>query len=200
MYTSGTTGRAEGRRAHARLGAVGVLHGRAHRRHPLSRPLRDRAAALPRRRAHAADRQRPARHDVDPHARLRPGAAVRDDRGGARDRAAGRPGDAELHAAGARPRQVRLLEPALDHERRGARAGDVDRELRQARHRGAPGVRAHRELRPRVPHQPGGRDRQGRLDRQGVLPHRRPRRRRRTAATSPPAARRRGAGARPRTS
>jgi acyl-CoA synthetase (AMP-forming)/AMP-acid ligase II len=57
-------------------------------------------------------------------------------------------------------------------------AGDPDRGVREARHRDPPGLRAHRELRPRVPDRRGRCDREGGLDGQSVLPHRRARDRR----------------------
>ena len=84
------------------------------------------------------------------------------------------------------PDEHRPSRAALDHERRVAGPGDADRGLGRAGHRDPPGLRAHRELRPGVPDQPGRGAHAGRVDGQGVLLHPGARGRRRTATTSPP--------------
>ena len=63
VATSGTTGAPEGRRAHPRRGAgVGTGDERAARRRPVPRPVAERAAARPRRRAVGRDARAAHRH------------------------------------------------------------------------------------------------------------------------------------------
>ena len=90
---------------------------------------------------------------------------------------AGRRRDAELHAAHLSARTARVVAAALDHEWRGAGAPVVDRVLRPPRLRGPPGLRAHRDMRSGVRDQPRRGAVPHRVDRQGVLPHRRAHRR-----------------------
>ena len=103
----------------------------------------------------------------------------------ARDDRAARPGDAAVHAADPRRRATSTL-AQLRWIMSGASPvpGDADRGLRRAGHRDPPGLRAHRELRAGLPDQPRRGADAGRLDRQGVLLHRRARRRRARATTS----------------
>ena len=135
------------------------------------RPLPGLPAALPRRRPDPSDLQRARRlhQRRDALLRSRPRLAVgqrREDRHHAES-----PGDAQLHAPGLRPGALQARAAPLVHERRGAGAGQPDRGLREARHRGPPGLRPDRDVWPCLHDLARRRDPQSRLHRQGVLPH-----------------------------
>ena len=152
---------AEGRGAHPRhrrCGRASPSASTADVRYP--RPLRDRAAALPRRRAHAGSPATSPRHDQRRDARLRSGAAcARRSRAEQVTTLLAVPAMLQLHAAGARAGRATSTSRQLRWIMSGAAPVpvDADRGLREAGHRDPPGLRAHRELRAGVPHQPGRR-------------------------------------------
>ena len=129
MYTSGTTGLPKGVMHSHRTVLWAMLTRHRHGRLPLQRPLPDRAAAVPRRRADAgAGLRLPGHHAGHPEG-LRPEAGVgADPRREDQHHAAGA-GDAAVHAGHLRQGDARCEHAALGAERRRAGAGEPDQDL-----------------------------------------------------------------------